>query len=106
MPLAAIISKPQKPELAGILRELVSWLENHDYQCVLDPDSAAYLGVPGGIERPELPARKPDLVIVLGGDGTLLAAARAFARTVTPILSVTLRTLFNTSGLVRSSRQC
>lgn len=93
MPLAAIISKPQKPELAGILTDLVSWLESHGYQYVLDPDSAAYLDGAVGIERPELPKHRPDLVIVLGGDGTLLAAARAFARTVTPILSVNLGSL-------------
>lgn len=93
MSLAAIISKPQKPELAGILHELVSWLENHHYQYLLDPDSAAYLGAATGIERPDLPGHKPNLVIVLGGDGTLLAAARAFARTTTPILSVNLGSL-------------
>jgi NAD+ kinase len=93
MLLAAIISKPQKPELAGILRELVEWLESHDYQYILDPDSAAYLTDAEGIERPDLPGHKPNLVIVLGGDGTLLAAARAFARTTTPILSVNLGSL-------------
>lgn len=93
MLLAAIISKPQKPELAGILRELVDWLESHKYQYILDPDSAAYLTGAKGIERPDLPGYKPNLVIVLGGDGTLLAAARAFARTTTPILSVNLGSL-------------
>jgi NAD+ kinase len=93
MHLAAIISKPQKPELAGILHELVAWLESHNYQHLLDPDSAAYLGAAGAIERSELPGHQPNLVIVLGGDGTLLAAARAFARTTTPILSVNLGSL-------------
>lgn len=93
MLLAAIISKPQKPELAGILRELVDWLESHNYQYILDPDSTAYLTGAKGIERPDLPGYKPNLVIVLGGDGTLLAAARAFARTTTPILSVNLGSL-------------
>lgn len=93
MPLAAIISKPQKPELAGILHELITWLEGHGYRYLLDPDSAAYLGSADGIERSELPGHKPNLVIVLGGDGTLLAAARAFARTTTPILSVNLGSL-------------
>lgn len=91
---AAIISKPQKPELASILRELVAWLEAHDYEALFDPHSAAYLGeaVPS-IEREEMSQHHPDLVIVLGGDGTLLAAARAFAHSPTPILGVNLGSL-------------
>lgn len=93
MLLAAIISKPQKPELGSILRDLIAWLKDHGYDCVLDPDSAAYLGEGSGVPRAELPRHRPNLVIVLGGDGTLLAAARAFARTVTPILSVNLGSL-------------
>jgi NAD+ kinase len=90
---AAIISKPQKPEVAGILRDLIAWLEARHYNYLLDPDSAAYIGFPNPIERVDLPKYKPNLVIVLGGDGTLLAAARAFARTTTPILSVNLGSL-------------
>ena len=90
---AAIISKPQKPEVAGILRDLIAWLEARHYHYLLDPDSAAYIDAPNPIERVDLPKHKPNLVIVLGGDGTLLAAARAFARTTTPILSVNLGSL-------------
>jgi NAD+ kinase len=90
---AAIISKPQKPEVAGILRDLIAWLEARHYNYLLDPDSAAYIAAPNPIERVDLPKHKPNLVIVLGGDGTLLAAARAFARTTTPILSVNLGSL-------------
>ncbi len=90
---AAIISKPQKPEVAGILRDLIAWLEARHYGYLLDPDSAAYIAAPNPIERVDLPKHRPNLVIVLGGDGTLLAAARAFARTTTPILSVNLGSL-------------
>jgi NAD+ kinase len=90
---AAIISKPQKPELAGILRDLIAWLEARHYHYLLDPDSAAYIDGAHPIERVDLPKHKPNLVIVLGGDGTLLAAARAFALTTTPILSVNLGSL-------------
>jgi len=93
MLLAAIISKPQKPELSTILPELIQWLAEHNYDAVLDPDSAAYVGAAGAVARVDLPLRQPNLVIVLGGDGTLLAAARAFARTRTPILSVNLGAL-------------
>ncbi len=96
MHLAAIISKPQKPELAGILRDLTQWLHSHDYGFILDPESAQYFDPacrPQAVERPDMPQHKPNLVIVLGGDGTLLSASRAFARTDTPILSVNLGSL-------------
>ena len=94
MPIAAIISKPQKPELETILPELLSWLEGHGYQSILDPDSAAYLDRTNeAVDRPEMPALSPEIVISLGGDGTLLSAARAFAYTDTPILGVNLGSL-------------
>ena len=54
---------------------------------VLDPDSAAYLNrVNDAVERPDCRREEPDVVISLGGDGTLLSAARAFAQTGTPII--------------------
>jgi NAD+ kinase len=93
MPLAAIISKPQKPELRTILPELIAWLCTRGYQYLVDPDSASYIDAADPIEREDMPEQKPDLVIVLGGDGTLLAAARAFAHTEVPILSVNLGSL-------------
>jgi NAD+ kinase len=99
---AAIISKPQKPEVAGILRDLIAWLEARHYHYLLDPDSAAYIDAPNPIERVDLPKHKPNLVIVLGGDGTLLAAARAFAHTTTPILSVNLGALGFLTEIPRS----
>jgi NAD+ kinase len=89
---AAIISKPQKPEVARLLPQLIFWLSQHKYQTLLDTDSAAYLNQQG-IDRTKLPEHKPELVIVLGGDGTLLSASRAFALTEIPILSVNLGSL-------------
>jgi len=97
MHLAAIISKPQKPELSAILPDLVAWLKTHDYQAIFDTESAAYLAETGpavpSCPRADLPQQNPTLIIVLGGDGTLLSAARAFAQTSTPILSVNLGSL-------------
>ncbi|MGI4852617.1 MAG: NAD(+)/NADH kinase [Janthinobacterium lividum] len=92
MPHIAVISKPQKPELATILPELVFWLQQHGYTPALDETSAAYTGQQG-IAREEMPKLRPELVVVLGGDGTLLSAARSFAKTDTPILSVNLGSL-------------
>jgi NAD+ kinase len=92
MPLVAIISKPQKAELATVVPELLAWLAGRGWGWILDVESAAYVGEPG-VPRPDLPDHNPNLVVVLGGDGTLLAAARAFARTNTPLLSVNLGSL-------------
>ena len=102
MKRVAIVSKPLKDELIHLLPELIQWLRAHDFEPVLDHESATYLvGAPAieginGIQvldRPDLPSTKPSLVIVLGGDGTLLAIGRIFAPTDTPILSVNLGSL-------------
>ena len=73
MPKVAIISKPQKPELEFILTELLDWLTRHGLTPILEPDSAAYIGLAdASIARCDLAAHEPVLVICLGGDGTLL----------------------------------
>jgi NAD+ kinase len=91
---AAIISKPQKPELCEILAQLLEWFKERGYECVLDPESAGYLGRrQDAVERPEMPRHRPEICVTLGGDGTLLSAARAFAHTATPILGCNLGSL-------------
>ena len=89
----AIVSKPQKEELSALLPELVVWMKAHGLDPVLDRVSGNYTDTAPIVERHLLPEQNPELVIVLGGDGTLLAAARVFAKTGTPILSVNLGSL-------------
>jgi len=89
----AIVSKPQKEELSSLLPELILWLRTRGFEPVLDPVSGNYAQEKNVIPRNELPAENPELVVVLGGDGTLLAAARVFAKTSVPIMSVNLGSL-------------
>jgi NAD+ kinase len=89
----AIVSKPQKPELTALLPELTFWMKSHGLDPVLDPVSWEYAQAARVVARHLLPAENPELVIVLGGDGTLLSAARVFAKIGTPILSVNLGSL-------------
>jgi NAD+ kinase len=86
----AIVCKPGKEELVKLLPELVAWLRQRGYEPLLDTEAGRYTKVAPIIDRAEMPAWSPGLVIVLGGDGTLLSVARAFAATGTPILSVNL----------------
>ncbi len=89
----AIVSKPEKPELGAILEELIPWLRSHGFDPVLDAISGLYTNAAPVVAREQMGDHRPDLVIVLGGDGTLLAASRVFARLGTPILSVNLGSL-------------
>jgi NAD+ kinase len=94
MATAAIISKPQKPELCEILAQLLEWFGARGYECVLDPESAGYLDRSGdAVERRDMPRFAPEICVTLGGDGTLLSAARAFALSETPILGCNLGSL-------------
>lgn len=110
MKRVAIVSKPQKEELRVLIPELADWLRARSFQPVLDLESASYLdsecsldpahaALPSTahdcivLDREDLPQAEPVLVIVLGGDGTLLSVGRIFARLQTPILSVNLGSL-------------
>jgi NAD+ kinase len=90
---AAIVSKPEKPELAKVVPELVAWLRAHQYEVVVDRETATYAAGVTALPRSEMVSRSLNFVIVLGGDGTLLAAARAVAKACVPILGVNLGSL-------------
>src|SRR6202158_2258615 len=91
--IVAIISKPDRPELSEALPALEKWLQQHNYAVVVDQESAAYFPASAVIARSELATRSPDLALVVGGDGTLLSAARGVAKAGTPILGLSLVTL-------------
>jgi NAD+ kinase len=85
-----IISKPRKEEIRAVVPRLQEWLESRGAQVLLDPETAACCA-PGAKEFAlEELARRADFLIVLGGDGTLLAAARLLAERQVPILPVNL----------------
>jgi NAD+ kinase len=89
----AIISKPGRPELSEVLPVLEKWLRHRNYAVVVDEESAAYYSASRVMARTELVTAAPDLALVLGGDGTLLSAARAVSEAGTLILGVNLGTL-------------
>ena len=89
----AIVCKSEKQELARLLPELVAWLRQHGYEPLLDLEGGQYTAAAPAVDRTAMPAQAPALVIVLGGDGTLLSVARIFASTGTPILGVNLGSL-------------
>jgi NAD+ kinase len=85
-----ITSKPKKAEIREIVPPLIKWLRERDIEVFIDKETGSSIeNFDKCLTRNELPTRV-DLVIVLGGDGTLLATARALNRRPIPILAVNL----------------
>src|SRR5215468_3738301 len=91
--IAVIISRPDRSEVAQILPDLLRWLADHGYEVITDQETSEYAGEKEVVPRSQLGTRHLDLVIVLGGDGTLLSAARATAAIDVPLLGVNLGSL-------------
>jgi NAD+ kinase len=82
-----VVAKPGTPEGQRIAFELSAWLRSRGVQVRLDQTTAEALGRKDGISPDSLP-RGTDLVIVAGGDGTLLSVARVAGPLGIPILGV------------------
>lgn len=74
-----------------VLTDLDRWLRDRGIEVVYDEATAAQGGF-SGIPRSEIPGRS-EIIIVLGGDGTLLSVARLSGCYKTPILGINLGTL-------------
>jgi NAD+ kinase len=91
--IAAIISRPSRSEVAATVPKLLAWLQAHGYQVIVDPETAKHSHGQEEVLRSQMSSRPLDLVVVLGGDGTLLSAVRATAATDAPLLGVNLGSL-------------
>ncbi|GJL77097.1 MAG: NAD kinase [Nitrospinaceae bacterium] len=87
-----IFCKPKIPVGQEVLTELTHWLNKKDRQVIMDADTASIVGQDSSYQRSEIPAHA-DLIIVLGGDGTLLSVARIAHPFNVPILAVNLGSL-------------
>ena len=85
-----ITSKPKKAEIRKIVPPLMQWLREHEIEVFIDRETAATLELSEKCStRNEIPGQV-DMIVVLGGDGTLLATARALNRRPVPLLAVNL----------------
>ena len=80
----------RKPESRERLLELLNLLSNHNVETHLEQEAAAMAGRSGQTHTLKEIGKMADMVIVLGGDGTILHAARELEGSETPILGVNL----------------
>jgi NAD+ kinase len=87
-----VFCKPKAPSAPRILGKLIPWLRKKNYQVFLDMDTASIVNETSSHDKKEI-SQQADLLIVLGGDGTLLGVARVAHPYNTPILAVNLGNL-------------
>lgn len=84
-----LIGRLGSAKVVDTLRRLIRFLNAHDYHVILEDRTATILLDHGQQEASRrLLGDICDLVIVVGGDGSMLGAARALCRTGTPVLGI------------------
>jgi len=87
-----VFCKPKAPSASDILGKLIPWLRKKNYHIFLDTSTAAIIGETSTHDKRGV-SEQADLLIALGGDGTLLGVARAAHPYNVPILAVNLGSL-------------
>jgi NAD+ kinase len=88
-----IVAKPHFPRSGAVVRRLASVLSRRGIRVLCDPGTARILGQRGKARTVPVLAASVDLMMVLGGDGTLLGVARNMPGRPVPILGVNLGSL-------------
>jgi len=84
-----LIAKPRSDRGATLVPALIAWLEGRGISVFLDEGAAGYAGRSPALSRDHVAAQS-QLLVVLGGDGTLLSAARASLGHDLPLFAVNL----------------
>jgi NAD+ kinase len=77
-----LVAKQRVEAAAGVLLELAQWLEDRGIRPVFDNDTSQLAGAAGrweAMSKEDLP-KACELIVLLGGDGTLIGMARRIAR--------------------------
>ena len=88
MQRVGVIAKPRRLEAGEeIIRSLKAWLEEKGVEVFLDRDTAAMIHEDSSYQKSDIPSQVK-MIIVLGGDGTLISVARLVEGLDIPILGV------------------
>lgn len=89
MHCVGVVVKRGRQQATNLARDLVAWLAGQGLTALVEPDAVVGMGGGSAATKVEMIARA-DLIVVLGGDGTLLSVARLMHERAVPILGVNL----------------
>ena len=88
----AIFAKVHDPRCLGIASDLMNWLEERGCTPMPEAELSRQLSLTKPLSDKEI-REQAELVVVLGGDGTLISVARLFSGKDVPIVGVNLGSL-------------
>ncbi len=89
MKTIALIARPKKDEAVALARELIATFPDKTF--LVEPHLGESLGI--APSTPEVLVAQSDVVVVLGGDGTLIHGARVFRGKALPFVGINLGSL-------------
>lgn len=87
-----LIAHTGKAGVAELTRTIASELERANLTVLLEADTAALAGLPDGRPIAEL-GREADLLVVLGGDGTILHSVGQLGENIKPVFGINMGAL-------------
>ena len=90
MSVVAIVAHHERADAPRLVREAATWLTDHDHETWVHPDDAAAIGLDELAAGDGRSLSDADLVLSLGGDGTMLRTVRLLDGAPVPILGVKL----------------
>lgn len=85
-----VVVGPQKPAAVAVVRDLLNWSREHGVELHAADHIAAAVGCPVLELNGEELAEDLDLIVVLGGDGTMLGASRLIGMRRIPVMGINL----------------
>jgi NAD+ kinase len=87
-----IIAKHTEEKAVEVVSGLAAWIGDRKKNAILDRETASVMRAENGVLRSRLPEMS-DIIVAIGGDGTLLSAARVVGTSGVPILAVNMGSL-------------
>jgi Predicted sugar kinase len=90
--MIGLVAHSGKADTASLVREICAELDRRGAEYVLESDTAKTVGLESDLDVPAV-AERSDLLVVMGGDGTILRVTHLLGEHLRPVLGINLGSL-------------